>query len=413
MDIRDLGATDPVDLGTIDQVETVRWAAQPNLLWVRVYTSAGVVGLGETFYVPGAVEAVIHDLAAPVLLGTPAARRTGHLADLSAYASFFGYAGAELRAFSAIDIALWDAYGRAVGRPVHELLGGACREDIPVYNTCVSAGEYADGNAFLDDPGTLAESLVAQGYPGMKVWPWDRYAPQFGKATLTGPAGWAAMGPVGHYLSPEDLAGGLRTVAGIRDRVGDRIEVLLEGHSRWDVNAALRIARAVEAYGVLWMEDFIQPESADDLRRLVAESRVPQAVSERLLSRYPFRQVLERRAAHVVMLDLAWTGGLTEGRRIADLADAYHLPFAPHDCTGPVTVAANLHLCVSAPNAMITEVVRGFVDGYYLDVLDRRLPVVNGRARPPAGPGLGVQLRPDFVARPDVTLRRSRAGRSG
>jgi L-alanine-DL-glutamate epimerase-like enolase superfamily enzyme len=397
------------DLGVIEQLETVRWSAQPNLLWVRLRTSAGVIGLGETFYLPGAVEAVVHDLAARLLIGQPAARITGHAGDLFCYANFFGFAGAELRAFSAIDLALWDAYGKAVGRPVYELFGGPCCDDVRVYNTCASAGPYADSDTFFSDPARLAEDLIDQGFTGMKVWPWDRFAPQLAQTSIAGPAGWSAMGPVGHYLPPADLAAGVRAIAAIRDRVGDRIEILLEGHSRWDVNATLRIARAVEAFDILWMEDFLQPESPDDLRRLVAETRVPQAVSERLMSRFPFRQVLERQAAHVVMLDLAWTGGLTEGRRIAELADVYHLPFAPHDCTGPVTAFANLHLCAAAPNAMITEVVRGFVDGYYLEVVDDRLPLAQGRARPPRRPGLGVELQPGFLDRPDVTIRRSTA----
>lgn len=399
--------TDVSDLGVIKSFETVRCGEHPNLLWLRLGTSEGVTGLGETFYVPSAVEAVIHDLVGPLLIGQPAARIVGHAADLFAYSNFFGFAGAELRAFSAVDMALWDAYGKALGRPVYELLGGPCRESVPVYNTCVSAGAFEDGGLFCSDPGRLAEDLMAAGFAGMKVWPWDRYAPQLHQSSFAGPAGWSAMGPVGHYLSPRDLAAGLEVVQEIRDRVGDGIEILLEGHSRWDVNAALRIARAVEPYNILWMEDFIQPDSPDDLQRLVTESRVPQAVSERLMSRYPIRHVLERKAAHVIMMDLAWTGGITEGRRIADLADAFHLPFAPHDCTGPVTAFANLHLCMAAPNAMITEVVRGFIDGYYLDVVDKPWPLKNGRGQLAASPGLGVELTTDFLGRSDVSVRES------
>jgi L-alanine-DL-glutamate epimerase-like enolase superfamily enzyme len=395
------------ELGVIERIETLRWRAQPNVLWVLVHTSAGITGLGETYYLPGAVEAVIHDLAAGLLLGRPASRIGEHWTTLFSCANFSGFAGAELRAVSALDVALWDALGKATGRPVYDLLGGRCREEVPVYNTCVTAGPYADGERFLDAPGELAAELLEQGYRGMKVWPWDPYAPQIRSAAHTGPAGWSAMGPVGHYLGPRELAAGLRVVEGIRESVGDDLEILVEGHARWDLATALRIARALEPYDVLWMEDPIQPDSPDDLRRLVEETSVPQAVSERLMSRHPFRQVLERKAAHVVMLDVAWTGGLSEARRIADLADTYHLPFAPHDCTGPVTAVANLHLAVSASNAMITEVVRGFVDGYYTDVLDTRVPVGAGTARPPDLPGLGVALRPGFRDRADVTVRAS------
>ena len=104
---------------------------------------------------------------------------------------------------------------------------------------------------------------------------------------------------------------------------------------------------------------------------MVRETRVPQAVSERLISRFAFREVLRQQAAHIVLVDLAWTGGISEARRMAELADTYHLPFAPHDCTGPVTALANLHLATAQPNSLGVEVVRGFIDGYYREVLDK------------------------------------------
>jgi L-alanine-DL-glutamate epimerase-like enolase superfamily enzyme len=187
------------------------------------------------------------------------------------------------------------------------------------------------------------------------------------------------------------------------------MSLILEGHSRWDVTTGIRILRALEHVDLLWAEDVIQPDSVDDLRRLVDETSVPQAVSERLITRHRYREVLEKRAAHVVMLDVAWTGGVTESAQIADLADLFHLPFAPHDCTGPVTALVNLHLCTARSNAMITEIVRGFVDGYYLDVLDMRLPISQGRGSAPTGPGLGAHLRDDFRSRSDVSTRQSTA----
>jgi L-alanine-DL-glutamate epimerase-like enolase superfamily enzyme len=185
--------------------------------------------------------------------------------------------------------------------------------------------------------------------------------------------------------------------------------IMLEGHSRWDLNAAIRICKAVEDLNLGWVEDIIQPDSAADLARLVAETRVPQAVSERLFTRFAFRDVFEARAAHVAMVDLVWTGGLTEGRKIATLADAFHLPLAPHDCTGPIALAASLQLCAHAPNAMIMETVRGFCDGWYRDVLDEALIPVHGEIAIPDRPGLGVKLRDGFESRPGVTLVESRA----
>jgi galactonate dehydratase len=392
----------------ITGIETLRLAEHPNAIWIHVHTSDGRVGLGETYYIPGAVESVIHDFAAPLLLGQSVFDRERHWQNLFSSANFFGYAGAEMRAVSALDIALWDLMGQSTGQPIYNLMGGRCRESIPVYNTCVNTPKYRDQDGFLERPGELAESLLAEGYTQMKVWPWDRFAPQIRSSSATGPAGWSAMGPVGHVVAPADLKQGLWTVQEIRKAVGDRMEIAIEGHSRWDVNCAIRLARALEPYDVIWMEDILQPDSVEDLRRLVRETRVPQCVSERLFTKFAFRQVLERQAAHIAMIDVIWTGGLTEAVKIAALADAHHLAFAPHDCTGPVNVFAALHLCAALPNAMIMEVVRGFCDGYYLELVDRPVPIHKGRAILDFGPGLGVKLRPEVLSRTDLTVRVSR-----
>jgi L-alanine-DL-glutamate epimerase-like enolase superfamily enzyme len=394
----------------ITGLETIRSADQPTLLWVRVHADGKPAGLGETYYLPGAVEAVIHDFAAPLLLGQPAFDRERHWQGLFAHANFFGYAGAEMRAISAIDLALWDLLGRAAGQPVMNLLGGQTRETIRIYNTCVNTPAYADQDGFIRSPGDLARSLLAQGITAMKVWPWDRFAPQLRVDAVTGPAGWSAIGPAGHDLTPEQLKEGLWTVQEIRKAVGDRMQVAIEGHSRWDLNCALRIARALEPYDVLWTEDLIQPESADDLARLARETRVPQCVSERLFTSHAFRRVLDAGAAHIVMPDVIWTGGLTEAVKIAALAETHHLPVAPHDCTGPVNVFACLQLCAAVPNAMIMETVRGFCEGFYRDLTVEPVPIREGRAILDFGPGLGVTLRPEFLAKSTTTRRISKVG---
>lgn len=389
----------------ITKIETIRLLEHPNLVWVQVHTSDGLKGIGETFYIPGAVEAVIHEFAAPLLLGKSAFDRESHWQNLFSCVNFFGFAGAEMRAISALDLALWDLLGQHTGQPVFNLIGGQCRDSVPVYNTCVNTPKYQDREGFLHQPGDLARSLVDQGYTQMKVWPWDRFAPQLQSAAATGPAGWSAMGPVGHVLSLADLQKGLWTVQEIRKAVGNRIEIAIEGHSRWDLNCAVRIAKALEHYDVIWMEDIIQPTNAADLRRLVQETRVPQCVSERLFTKFAYREILEQQAAHIAMIDVIWTGGLTESIKVAAMADACQLPFSPHDCTGPVNVFACLHLCAALPNAMIMEVVRGFCEGYYHELMDRPVTIKEGRAWFDFGPGLGAKLRPEVFSRPDVRVR--------
>jgi galactonate dehydratase len=391
----------------IERIETIRIAAQPNVLWVEVTDEEGVTGLGETYYLPGAVEAVLHELAAPLALGMDASRIEDVWQTLFACANFHGWAGAEMRAFSALDIALWDLLGKRTGLSVATLLGGRVRDSIRVYNTCVDAGPHLDMQGWLERPGDLAEELHAAGFTGMKVWPWDRFAPQIASELVTGPAGWSAMGPAGHDLEPAQLAEGLACIEAIRDRVGSTMDVMVEGHSRWDLNAAIAICRALEPYDVAWIEDAIQPTSAADLGRLARETRVPQAVSERLFGKWAYRDMLEAAAARVVLVDLVWTGGLTEARKIADLADAFHLPVVPHDCTGPVCLAASLQLCAHAPNAKVMEVVRGFVDGWYREVVDAPPEVAGGRAPIPDRPGLGLALLPDVRRRDDAAVRTS------
>jgi galactonate dehydratase len=393
----------------ISKVDTITYASQPNILWVRVHTDDGLIGLGETYYLPKVVEAVVHDMIADFLLGQSPFDVESIWDNVFSWANFFGYAGAEMRALSAVDIALWDLMGQATGQPIYNLLGGRCKDKIRIYNTCVNAGAYMDQDDFIDRPGELAESLLSQSIAAMKIWPWDRFAPQRTGKIPMGPGGWSAVGPSGSFLSTEDLESGLRCVRQIREAVGNKIEILIEGHSRWNLPCALRIARALEPYDVLWMEDMIKPDSPKDLARLVSESRVPHCVSERLFTRYAYREILMANACHVVMPDLIWTGGITEGHKIAILADTFHLPIAPHDCTGLVTVLANLHLCAASANSMILETVRGFYKGWYSEVYSDNLVVKDGFAYFPTKIGLGTSLRDELFSKPGVSVRTSSA----
>jgi L-alanine-DL-glutamate epimerase-like enolase superfamily enzyme len=253
----------------------------------------------------------------------------------------------------------------------------------------------------------------------MKIWPFDQFAaPQVtpgggvrspavrGAPTLSRhvPQDYYT---VGQYISAEQVERGLEPIRAIRQAVGNRMEIAIELHSRWNLPAALRIAKALEPYDILWFEDSLTPDPVDDLARIVAETRVPVCVSERLFTRYAFRQVLERKAAHIVMPDIIWTGGISEGKKIATMAEAYHLPIAPHDCTGPVNVFACLHLCASCPNAMIMESVRAFYGGYYDEVVETNLDIREGYIHFPSTPGLGTRLRPEVSQRADALVQRS------
>src|ERR1035438_4037205 len=168
----------------INRLQTIWLDEHPNNLWVRVHTDEGLVGLGETYYVPRAVNAVIHDVFAPLLIGRDPLDIENHWNNLFSLVNFFGFAGAEMRAISAVDIALWDLAGQHSGQPIYNLLGGRNRDRIPVYNTCVGYGKYPDYAAWTGGrAGELARDLLSQGIKAMKIWPFDRFAHTLGGPT--------------------------------------------------------------------------------------------------------------------------------------------------------------------------------------------------------------------------------------
>src|SRR5262245_33457999 len=241
----------------ITRIETVWIDEQPNAMWVQLHTDDGLIGLGETFYTPRAVSAIIHDVFANLLLGRDPIDIENHWNNMFSTVNFFGFAGAETRAISAIDVALWDIVGQHTGQPIYNLLGGRNRDRIPVYNTCVSHGKYQDYHTWREGrTGELAADLLQNGVKAMKIWPFD----QFG-ASLGGPigsrAGVEAVGPVTHFLSKDDMKKGLSYVEDIRNTVGDKMEIAIEGHARWNLPEAIEIGRALEKYDILWLEEII------------------------------------------------------------------------------------------------------------------------------------------------------------
>ena len=389
--------------------------ALPNNLWVRIHTDDGRVGLGETYYLPRAVAAIIHDVYAPLLIGRDPLDIENHWQNMFALVNFCGYAGAEMRAISAIDIALWDLAGQYANQPIFNLLGGRSRERIKIYNTCVGSGRYPDADLWTGGrAGELAADLLRQGITAMKIWPFDAYG-----LTLSGPhqprapfkiwGGLSAAGVLSHSIENDDLARGIAVVEDIRKAVGSRMAIAIEGHARWNLPAAKRIARALEPYDVMWLEEIMPPDNVDAFVQLKASTAIPICQSERVFTRYNMRSWIEKPAADIIMPDFSWGGGLTEGRKVCSLADTYYLPITSHDTIGPVAVWAAAHLMLSIPNAMIMETVRGYVDGWYNDVVTDRIPVADGHLTLPVRPGLGTSLREDLFTRPNACVEISTA----
>jgi galactonate dehydratase len=396
----------------ITSLETIRIAEFGNLLWLRIHTDEGLTGLGETFMHPGAVETYLHEAVAPRLIGRDPLAIDAISRDLVDHLGFAA-TGVETRAASAVDIGLWDLFGKFTNQPIVQLLGGWTRKEIKTYNTCAGthymrksesqstknwglessdpALGLNDLDAFLNRADELAQSLLDEGITAMKIWPFDI----------------AAETSNGWSISNEELKTALRPFEKIRKAVGDRMDIMVEFHSLWQLMPAIRIARALEPFDTYWHEDPIKMDTLGDLKRYADNSRAPVCASETLATRSRFRDLLETQAAGVIMLDLSWCGGLSEARKVAAMAEAWKLPVAPHDCTGPVVLAASTHLSLNAPNALIQESVRAYYKTWYRDVVTEVPPVKNGMITVPAGAGLGLDLHPEIDKRFNTTRRRT------
>jgi L-alanine-DL-glutamate epimerase-like enolase superfamily enzyme len=393
----------------ITRLETLRLGEFPNLAWLRVHTDEGVSGLGETAFGAAAVEAYLHEFIAPRALGKDPLEIEGLTRSLTGYLGFRG-SGVETRAVSAFNLALWDLYGKLCNQPLYQVLGGASRERVRTYNTCAGyryiraaggqstknwgldgkpQGPYEDLDAFLHRADELARSLLEQGISGMKIWPFDPYA----------------EASDGLYISAPDLERALEPFRKIRAAVGNRMDIMVEFHSLWRLPAAQRIAQALAAFDTFWHEDPIRMDSLALLKQYAPYSKAPICASEILAGRWSFKDLLETGVAGIVMFDLAWCGGLSEARRIAALAEAWQLPVAPHDCTGPLVYAASVHFSIHAANALIQESVRAFYTGWYNELVTHvPQPKMGFFAKPP-GPGIGSELLPDVWKRKDAIVR--------
>jgi galactonate dehydratase len=206
------------------------------------------------------------------------------------------------------------------------------------------------------------------------------------------------------------IASGRRPFEAIREAVGDRMEIALEMRSRWLLPAARRIAAEVEEFRPLWIEDPIRNDDLDALADFRRSTRIPVAAGENLGSRFRHREMIDAGAVDIVLTDVSWNGGVTEARRVADMAAAAMLPFGVHDCTGPVGLATGVHLSIHAENAFMQEFVRAYYHGWYGEVADGLPPVEDGWIRPAEAPGHGVSLREEFLRSTSATSRRTAGG---
>jgi galactonate dehydratase len=338
------------------------WAGARNMLFVAVDTDEGLFGVGESGLTGQelAVEGAVRHLA-ELIVGQEASR-IEHLWQLMSRGSFFPAQGAAAAALSAIDVALWDIRGKALGVPVYELLGGLSRERV----VC-----YPHNNELGVEP--LVESARGTTAEGWKFVRWG-------------------LPPEADVLEPRPaIRLAVQQFEALRMALGDDVELCMDVHTRLDPADSVTLLRAVEPYRPFFMEDPVRAEEMQALRRVREQTAVPIAVGEQFHSKWQFRRVIEEDLTDYARVDLCMVGGITEAKKVAAMAEAHHIKLATHNPLGPVSTAACLQLNLACPNVGVQEQPRR--PGTMLtDVFPVQVEWQGGYLLPPKLPGLGVEF---------------------
>jgi len=363
-------------------------ARMRNWIFVKVQTDQpGLYGWGEatlewkTKGVVGAIE----DLS--VLLIGQDPRRVEHLWQIMHRQYFWRGGITNSSAMSGIDQALWDIKGKEVGKPVCELLGGPVRDSLRIYDHL--GGGTLEGMYKTVEPAEFAARIqesVARGFTAVKAMPIPVSEPIESAGVLRHSA---------------------RCVEAMRKAVGDDIDIMLDLHARTTAAAAIQFGRMLVDYNLYWYEEPCWPEHVDELVEVARALPFPIATGERLVGRWEFRELLEKRACSIVQPDVSHCGGISEARRIAAMAETYRIPVACHNPQGPVSTAASLHVGFATPNYLIQEVVRLDVP-WRNDVVIEPIGLDKEVVKPPTAPGLGIDINEKEAAKhpfqPEVTM---------
>ncbi len=344
----------------ITKLET--FLVQPRWLFLKVHTNAGLVGLGEPI-VEGRAETVATAIKEiePYLVGKDPRQVTHHWQAIYRHAFYRG--GPVLTsALSGIDMALWDIKGKALGVPVYELLGGPTRSKVRLY-------------AHASRPADLKRGLDV-GFTAFKTGPiFRRRYPRY-------------------IETPSQVRHAVEQFAALRQAAGDDVDIAIDFHGKVSPALAKVLIKGLEPYTPMFVEEPINCQNHDLMAEIARGTHLPIATGERVFTKWGFREVLEKKAATVLQPDLCHAGGITEVRLIAGMAEAYYAAIAPHNPLGPISLAAGIQLAASIPNFLCQE-HRSLGEGY----LKKPFVLQKGFVEVPTGPGLGIELDEDAVAK--------------
>ena len=340
-------------------------AYRTNWVFVRVVTDTGLHGVGEaTLEMRELTVAQACRELERYLVG-----RDPHDIEAfwhDAYRDAYWRGGPVLMsALAGVEMALWDIKGKALGVPVWQLLGGKVRDRVPCYANgwfapAVRPDEFAD----------KAKVAVAQGLRGLK---WD----PFGSAYMN--------------IGKRELRTALDCIGAVTAAVGPEVDILVEGHGRFNVPTAVRIAHALEDFDITWFEEPIPPDDPEALAEIKRRVKVPIAGGERLYSRWDYRNYLRLGCADFIQPDVSHAGGIGEIRKIAAMAEAHHIPICPHNPSGPVANAATLQIAACTPNFFLLETMASDVR-HRGDVSTEAVRFEGGFMHIPTAPGLGIDI---------------------
>jgi len=363
-----------------------------NFTLVKITTDAGIVGWGEgSEWVRVLSCAKVIEFLEPMLIGEDPFNIESIWQKIY-IASYVG--GKDLNvALTGIETALWDIVGKALDTPVYNLLGGRCRDKIRLYyDYCDAYGEgfcgtdsWHNGDDSLEGIAKQAKQIKEKKFTALKLHP----------------VGLPTRPDLTRSTSLKSIIATAEKMKVVREVVGDEIEVCMDANNRLDLYSSIRLAKALEPYNLMFLEDPVrQDESPMSYRRIKESTSTPIGTGENLYNVWAFRNYLEIGALDVVLLDLSHCGGMLQARKIAGLAEAFHLPIAPHNPNGPLAAIISAHFCASIPNFSALEYYNPERETPWYDkIMDPPLKVVDGYLELPTGAGWGVEINEEEIAK--------------